>query len=85
MGKPFRMTVPTYEAVHPGCAGAYFAFDETPAEITRLSGNLLLVPSQIHEARFSGKQLRENAIRRIKAGTIKMTSYREDDEGLSWF
>jgi hypothetical protein len=82
-GKPFRMTVPAYEAVHPGCAGAYFAFDKTPAEITQLSGTLLLVPSQIYEARFSGKDLRENASRRTDAGTIRITSYREDDEGLS--
>jgi hypothetical protein len=83
LGKPFRMTVPAYEAVHPGCAGAYFAFDETPAAITKLSGTLLLVPSQIHEARFSGKQLRENGTIRTKVGLIRMTSYREDDEGLS--
>ncbi len=49
----------------------------------RLSGNLLLVPSLIHEARFSGEQLRENATQRTDAGTITMTSYREDDQGFS--
>jgi hypothetical protein len=81
--KPFRMTVPAYEAVHPGCAGAYFSFDETPMEVTKLSGTLLLIPSQICEARFSGRQLREKAAIRTDAGTFTITSYREDDQGLS--
>ena len=81
--EPFRMTVPEFEATHPGCAGAYFRFAEEPKELSHISGHLLLEPAQVHEAKFSGKFLKSNAPVKTKLGMVRLKKYEMSDEGLT--